>query len=263
MSGPLSHHVEQTSRWIYSGVWGVLVKWFKVPAKPPELPVLPGETPDVFQPAEGFLRYLKFAFWIGLTAFGGAIFIGWLPIAFVSPKWGAILALPALVMALLPAVVAYIAIHLQYDTTWYVMTQRSLRIRRGIWTINETTITFENVQNVTVNQGPLQRFFGIADVQVDTAGGGGQGHGKGQPGASSSHRGIIEGVADPQRIRDLILSRLRHSRTAGLGDEHPEPVAAARWSPAHIAALREIRDLLRPKGRPAAVGTSPLPDASG
>ena len=39
----------------------------------------------------------------------------------------------------------------------------------------ETTITFENIQNVTVQQGPLQRLFGIADVRVDTAGGGGGG----------------------------------------------------------------------------------------
>ncbi|MSR56164.1 MAG: PH domain-containing protein [Planctomycetaceae bacterium] len=245
MTGPLSQHVEQTSRWIYSGVWGVLVKWFKVPAKPPELPMLPGEIPDVFQPAEGFLRYLKFQFWIGLTAFDGAILIGWIAIVLASPKWGAVLALPALAIAILPDIVAYIAIHLQYDTTWYVMTQRSLRIRRGIWTIRETTITFENVQNVTVNQGPVQRFFGIADVQVDTAGGGGHAAGKEQAGAGASHRGIIAGVADPQRIRDLILSRLRHSQTAGLGDELPEPRVAARWSPAHIAALSEIRDLLQ------------------
>lgn len=65
---------------------------------------------------------------------------------------------------ILPDVVAYVAIHLRFDTTWYVMTERSLRIRRGIWVLHETTITFENVQNVVVNQGPVQRFFGIANV---------------------------------------------------------------------------------------------------
>jgi uncharacterized membrane protein YdbT with pleckstrin-like domain len=43
---------------------------------------------------------------------------------------------------------AYIAIHLRYDTTWYVHGDRSLRIRRGIWVIHETTLTFENIQNV-------------------------------------------------------------------------------------------------------------------
>ena len=78
-----------------------------------------------------------------------------------------------------PDVIAYVAIHLRYDTTWYVLTDRSLRIRRGIWIIHETTISFENVQNVEVRQGPLQRYFGIADVIVQTAGGGAR-HSKGE-----------------------------------------------------------------------------------
>ena len=80
------------------------------------------------------------------------------------PWLGALLALPAAAVAILPDIVAYVAIHLRYDTTWYVIGRRSLRIRRGIWIINETTITFENVQNIHITQGPLQRYFGIADL---------------------------------------------------------------------------------------------------
>jgi uncharacterized membrane protein YdbT with pleckstrin-like domain len=134
---------------------------------------------------------------------------------------------------------------LRFDTTWYVMGDRSLRIRRGIWVIHETTLTFENVQNVTVRQGPLQRYFGIANLLVETAGGG-----QPQPGshgmqATAAHRGLIEGIADAERIRDLIMNRLRKSRTAGLGDEadlrHPTQV----WTEAHLTALREVRDAVR------------------
>jgi membrane protein YdbS with pleckstrin-like domain len=242
-----SGRVEQASRWIYQGLWSVLVRWFRVPDRPPELPLPPGESLAAFRPAEGFLRYLKFKFWVALTIIDGLILVGWLAASFAAPLAGAILALPALALAVLPDVVAYIAIHLQFDTTWYVMSGRSLRIRRGIWTIQETTITFENVQNVEVNQGPLQRWFGIADVHVDTAGGGGAKQaaaGHGSPGAAG-HRGLIEGVADAARIRDLILSRLRGSRTAGLGDEGPMASAAAGWTEDHVAVLREIRDLAR------------------
>jgi len=237
--------VEQASRWIYRGLWSVLVQWFRVPPQPPTLPVAPGETLAAFRPAEGFLRYLKFKFWVVLTLIDGAILIGWLIVTAASPLAGAVLALPALAVAVLPDVVAYIAIHLQYDTTWYVMSGRSLRIRRGIWTIHETTITFENVQNVEVNQGPLQRWFGIADVHVDTAGGGGKqaaGAGQGSP-TTAGHRGLIEGVADAARIRDLVLSRLRRSRSAGLGDEHSSASTTVGWTLDHVAVLREIRDL--------------------
>ncbi|HUY33925.1 MAG TPA: PH domain-containing protein [Pirellulales bacterium] len=239
--------VEHASGWIYQGVWSVLVRWFRVPDRPPALPVPPGETLDAFRPALGFLRYLKFKFGVAFTVIDGFILIGWLATAVASPLAGAILALPALALAVLLYVVVYIAIHLQYDTTWYVLSGRSLRIRRGIWTIHETTITFENVQNVEVNQGPLQRCFGIADVHVDTAGGGGKqaAGAHGSPGGTAGHRGLIEGVADAARIRDLVLSRLRGSRTAGLGDEHHPVDTSVGWTADHVTALREIRDLAR------------------
>jgi membrane protein YdbS with pleckstrin-like domain len=242
-----NRRVEKASRWIYQGLWSVLVRWFRVPDRPPSLPLPPGERLATFRPDEGFLRYLKFQFWIALVLIDGLILFGWFAAAVASPLAGAILALPALALAVLPDIVAYIAIHLRYDTTWYVMSGRSLRIRRGIWTIHETTITFENVQNVEVNQGPLQRWFGIADVRVDTAGGGGgnQSAGKhGSPGAGG-HRGLIEGVADAAGIRDLILSRLRGSRFAGLGDEHPHIGTAPGWTTEHRLVLREIRDRVR------------------
>ena len=67
---------------------------------------------------------------------------------------------------------ADIAIHLRYDTTWYVLSDRSMRIRCGILNIYETTITYENIQNVSIHQGPLQRYDGFSDVHVETAGGG-------------------------------------------------------------------------------------------
>jgi membrane protein YdbS with pleckstrin-like domain len=239
-------HVERASRWIYSGLWAFLVRWFCVPDRPPTLPVAPGDKCEAFQPSEGFLRYLKFKFWVVLTLIDGAILVGWVVIVAVSPLAGAITALPALAIAVLPDVVAYLAIHLRYDTTWYLMTGRSLRIRRGIWIIHETTITFENVQNVEVHQGPLQRWFGIADVLVTTAGGGSAHAGEGKQNvAMTSHQGLIEGISHAPQVRDLILSRLRLSRTAGLGDEKEEHVSGGAWSAEHLAMLREIRALAR------------------
>src|SRR5262249_46640878 len=147
---------------------------------------------------EGFLRYLKFLFWIGLSVLDVSILVGWVVLTIALPLAGAILALPALFVAVVPDIFAYIAIHLRYDSTWYVMTSRSLRIRRGIWLIHETTITFENVQNVEIKQGPVQRYFGIADVHIDTAGGGGHKEGKHASLAAAGHHGLIEGVGEPE-----------------------------------------------------------------
>jgi uncharacterized membrane protein YdbT with pleckstrin-like domain len=240
----MNGRVERVSARFYQGLWGILTRWFRVPQEPPRLPALEGEVVDAFQPAEGFLRYLTFQFWIGLLVMDGLILVGWIICFVVQPWLGVILLLPALALAILPDIVVYIAIHLRYDTTWYVMTDRSLRIRRGIWIIRETTITFENVQNVSVSQGPLQRYFGIADVVVETAGGGGQAAQQhGGTVTLGAHQGLIEGVADAARIRELLVSRMQRSQTAGLGDEDQEArPARSAWTDEQIRLLREIRD---------------------
>lgn len=239
----MSRHVDEASAWVYRGIWGALTQWFRVPDTPPSLPAAPGEEVKSFRPAAGFLRYLRFKFWVALFAIDIAILVAWLALTIARPAVGLWLAPVAFALAVFPDVVAYAAIHLQYDTTWYVLTQHSLRIRRGIWVIQETTITFENVQNVSVESGPLERWFGIAIVIVDTAGGGKSGKdSKGERASMDAHRGLIEGIDNASEIRMLILRRLQQSRSAGLGDEISP---AAGWTPQHIAVLREIRDALR------------------
>ncbi|MEK7793544.1 MAG: PH domain-containing protein [Candidatus Hydrogenedentota bacterium] len=231
--------------WLYEGVCGQVTYWFRLPEGPPTLPIRDGRSIQRFHPAAGWLRYLKLFFWLGLTAIDGAILIGWLAVLLIAPLAGVILAPFAFAVAVLPDIVVYIALHLQYDNTWYVLSDTSLRIRSGVWVIKEMTITFENVQNVSVKQGPIQRYYGIADVVVETAGGGQQPHGKGKSPLLATHEGKIEGVDNADEIRELIVGRMQRSRSAGLGDEKREQrEPAAGWSRDHTAALREIRDLL-------------------
>src|SRR5690606_33015047 len=104
------------------------------------------------------------------------------------------------------------------------MTDRSLRIRRGIWDIMEHTITFENVQNVSVSQGPLQRYFGIATIIVETAG---SSSGEGENVHAIGNKAILEGIDNPEEIRDLIMERVRASRSAGLGDDDASTTSTA------------------------------------
>ena len=229
---------QNVSTRFYGGIWRALVDWFSVPDHPPDLP----GAVERFQPSPGFLKYLKFKFWLGLTAMDLAFFVAWIATFFVSIWLGVALAPVFIAVAILPDVVAFVAIHLRYDSTWYVLSNRSLRIRRGIWVIRETTITFENVQHVKVQQGPLQRHYGIADVQVTTAGGGSASGQEGAGQSTSTHVGMIEGVSDAARIRDLIMAKVRQSRAAGIGDEDQR--SASGWTPNHVGVLREIRDAL-------------------
>jgi membrane protein YdbS with pleckstrin-like domain len=257
IGGHVADQVQKASAWIYSGLWSALTGVFLVPREPPGMPAGSHRVIDTFRLSPGWLRYTKLYFWIGLSAIDVVFTLLWIGLMVTVPIVGIVLALPVLAIIVLPDVFAYIAIHLRYDTTWYVLTDRSMRLRCGVLHLTETTITYENVQNVTVEQGPVQRFFGIADVVVHTAGGSGGGgggkHGHGGGGGGFGHLGRIEGVENAQEIREHIMARVRESRSAGLGDEHRGDghgsgaaggAGGAGWSAEHVRALREIRDLL-------------------
>lgn len=256
----MSRHAERAADWIYQGLWGALASWFNVPRDPPTLPAAPGESLRTFKPSPRFLAYRKLYFWIGLSIIDVALTVGWIAILVVNPLVGGLLFPVYLVVAVVPDILAYIAIHLRYDTTWYVMSERSMRIRRGIWIIHETTITYENIQNVAVRQGPIERHFGIATLTVQTAGGGGGGGGGAHAGhaaaggAGGAHVGIIEGITDAPALRDAIMSRAERSRSTGLGDERHAPSGgvptdALVLGPEHVRVLAEIRELVRASSR--------------
>ena len=233
--------VERSAEWIYQGVWLILADLFKVPQHPPTLPVGADGFYRTFHPSRNYLTYLKTLFWIGALFFDLLLLGAWLFVFASNPVVAAFLAIPTLAVAVLPDIVAYVAVHLRYDTMWYVMTSRSLRVRRGIWEILEHTITFENVQDVKVTRNPLQQIFGFATIVVETAG-------SGTPQGENTHavgnQVIMQGIANPEEIRDLILARVRATRSAGLGDELT-PTSTRTWSPKHHALLAEIRNLLQ------------------
>ncbi|MDQ3388613.1 MAG: PH domain-containing protein [Gemmatimonadota bacterium] len=148
--------------------------------------------------------------------------------------------------------ITYAILRLDYELRWYIVTDRSLRIREGIVSVKEKTMTFANIQHITVKQGPLQRLMGISDVEVRTAGGGGSEGKKGQQGGESMHEAYFRGVDNAEEIRDVIREGVRRHRDSGLGDpDEPahtavvEGGAAAPSSATQAAAdmVREARAL--------------------
>jgi membrane protein YdbS with pleckstrin-like domain len=240
---------------VYQGILGTLARWLRVPLNPPSVP--PGQSRWVrsFGPADSFLSYLKLRYLlsVGLLALVLVPLSGLMLFGLLADG-KAVGAIVVLLLVILPAVVwalvGYAALRFQFDTTWYVMTDRAIRLRSGIWVLKELTITFDNVQNVKIRQGPIQRWLGIGDVSMETAALGAVG----QHGTTLPSTAVVAGVANPQEIRDRIVERMRASRSAGLGDPDDErrqrPTTAAPagsapaggWTPAHLAVLRELRD---------------------
>ena len=66
MTTPAASRVDKAAAWIYRGFWSGIVDWLRVPPLPDDLPSRAGEAAIRFHPALGFLRYLKFWFWLAL-----------------------------------------------------------------------------------------------------------------------------------------------------------------------------------------------------
>lgn len=145
------------------------------------------------------------------------------------------------------ALVSYAVLRLDFEQRWYMVTDRSLRIRSGVWSVWEMTMSFANLQQVAVTQGPLQRWLELADLKVESAGGGGSAT-TGQHGQTRSlHVGFFHGVNNAEEIRDLILARLREYRETGLGDPDEAARAGMRMTADAAApneALAAATDLL-------------------
>jgi len=134
-------------------------------------------------------------------------------------------------------------VRLDFEKRWYLLTDRSLRVREGVIFVREATVTFANIQHISISQGPIQRLLDIADLRVDTAGGGGGGGGShGEHATPDMHTVRFRGVNNANEIKELMQQRLRQLKDSGLGD-HEEMVArpSATISPNIVAALREVR----------------------
>ncbi len=156
---------------------------------------------------------------------------GLVVIALRLPPWAFpalwVLKIAGILVYLAQLPVTYLIARLDYELRWYMVTDRSLRIRHGVWNVAESTMSFANIQQVVVSQGPIQRLLGLADVKVQSAGGGSSENP--HHGGNDMHAGLFHSVTNAPEIRDLILERLRRFRESGLGD--PDEVGRRVSSP--------------------------------
>jgi uncharacterized membrane protein YdbT with pleckstrin-like domain len=211
----------------------------------------------VFRAAPAYFKYrlVLWALGAGISLLFAFVFLGSLTFAMVSAPH-----VPEAVRVLISAVCAFIfllvvlravfalaVLRLDYEKRWYVVTDRSLRVREGVLTVREMTVTFANIQNVAVMQGPIQRALGLADLQVETAGGGSANANQKQLGPNL-HVAWFRGIDNAEEVKVLIQDRLRKLKDAGLGDhdDHHQHVApSAAPAPDLLDALRAVHQEAR------------------
>lgn len=230
-----------------------VVRLMRVPHEPAPPP---GSASRTFRAAPAYLK-LRILGWVlmQIVAVGGLVFAvvsinladehfpRWLSLALTVGEVFGALAIAAEV------IFGWMIVQLDYELRWYMLSDRAIRIREGITTVREKTIALANIQNIAVRQGPLQRYFGISDVEVKTAGGGGQSADfdqkkkQGEP----MHVGYFRGVSNAEEIRELLLAGVRRQRDSGLGDpdepQHAAPVSDGNAIAAAAELLGEARRL--------------------
>ncbi len=152
-------------------------------------------------------------------------------------RWGVPLVLLVAGVPLFITAVALVATRMDWELRHYLIGDRSLRVRQGAFVQQEVTLSFANVQNVEVTQGPLERLFGFKNVRVTTAGGAAIT----KEAQHTFHGANLVGLANAEAIRDLMLSTLRKQRDSGLGD----PDDAKTAPPSEEALLSEVLDAAR------------------
>lgn len=230
---------------------------------PPDPQAPPGDEAStrIFRAAPNFYKYLLL-----LWALRSVLSLGVALAILVGPLIGGALAgrkHPAVLLGaaglgvFVIAVVAVFCIfsfailRLNFEKRWYVVTDRSLRVREGVTTVREMTVNFVNIQNISISQGPIQRLLGIADLKVDTAGGGGGEKGRhGEQIGENLHTAWFRGISNASEIRELIQNRLKGVKDTGLGDapapgQIGEEVASGSSPLSHPALVQALREVHR------------------
>lgn len=238
---------------LYDSVKGTLLELLRAPHGPPEAPVGSPDSVQIFRASPRFLRMRVLLHFLSITP---AIFIE-LALVFAErtlelPGATAYASVVALVLTAAVALLRYFLIRLDYDMRYYVVTDRCVRIRRGALTVQESTYTFANVQNLAIRQGPLERLFDISNLHIETAGGGLAA--QADQNAPAAHQAVLAGIDNAPEVRDRIRGLLKAYRDAGLGDREDDrhgPSGTLGRSgrggrhPAEFERLREILQELR------------------
>lgn len=241
---------------MYSVFRQLAERWLRIP---PEPDPPPGDEASarVFRAAPKYLQYLKVLWAVG-TAFSMIVplIVVVIIIAVIvgsdgsAAHDGGVIAVLVTVAILLFAIVTAHAlfrlamVHLNFEKRWYLVTDRSLRIREGVATVREITFTFANIQNLSVTQGPIQRILGIADLKVETAGGGSMASAHQQQTVGLNlHTAYFRGIDNAEELKNLIGARMRGHKDAGLGDHddrhHHQPAALPAAENASFQAALE------------------------
>ena len=98
----------------------------------------------------------------------------------------------------------------RYHTLRYKFDDDGITMSWGVLFRREIFLTYRRIQDIHVSRGIIQRQLGLATVSVQTASG------------SAGAQMAIEGIGDPQGLRDYLYAKMRGSRGVSTQEQAAE-----------------------------------------
>ena len=95
------------------------------------------------------------------------LLIGALVAEYLTPFPNFLIAGP---VALILLLVVIMLPHRRYAVRGYALSEDRLRVVRGMMFHSDTVVPFGRVQHIDVDRGPIERYYGLATLQLYTAG---------------------------------------------------------------------------------------------
>ena len=131
------------------------------------------------------------------------------------------------------AVIVLPVLYFRYHTLRYRFDAEGIHMKVGILFRREVNVTYARIQDIHLSSGFVQRWLGLADVQIQTA--------SGTAGAELT----IEGFHEFEAIRDFLYARMRGAREHSPATPPALPGAVAAGGEEMVGLLLGIRDELR------------------
>ncbi len=124
----------------------------------------------------------------------------------------AVLTGPGLIVMLPLLIFRYVTLRYRFDP-------EGIHVRWGLLFRNQVNLTYARIQDIHLTSGLIQRWFGLADLQIQTAAG------------SAKAEMTIEGMLESEAIRDFLYTRMRGYRapapaTETIPSTHPATAPA-------------------------------------
>jgi membrane protein YdbS with pleckstrin-like domain len=143
--------------------------------------------------------------------------------------WPALLLPPVIVVAVCIFVAYWIRRY--YESAFFTLTKDEVIVERGVWWRMKHVVPYARVMSIDVIQGPISRRFGIAAVDVHTAGYTGPAGGTSGPGTKRAEASLF-GIQNFIEVRDFILGHVRSRPLFGTGKDVSDEI---------LEELRRIR----------------------